>query len=271
MKNISTLIILLFLFTSCKKDIKLNKYNLDSVNKFAIQCIQNNDSINFLRLFQYDENRSEFYKSQARKVSLNNFKEIHNTFSNHKIEIIANDNISLINNQFISKNSYNLYVKVRESYYKLRFIEHNYSDGNTFEAFYYSNLNKDCNSFKREPFKPEASIFDQYFMWSLKDNMINKVFGKITNLSDIDITNLRFRLTARKEKTIIFKKTFLVDTNIKKGDIGTVEINNIEYISTIKLTKKDNIEWDFELIEVLPKPHINPCNKITFLKNQLKK
>ena len=271
MKNISILLVSSFLFISCKKDVKLNKYNLESVNQFAIQCIQRNDSVNFLKLFHYDKSKSEFYKSQAKIVNLNNFKKISKTFLNQKIEIIANDNISLVNNQVISENDYNLYVKVNEDYYKLRFVKPNYSDGNTFNVFYYSNLSKDCTSFKGEPFKPEASIFDQYFMWSLKDNMINSVIGKITNLSDIDIKKIRFRLTARKESVIIFKKTFSVDTVIKKGDVGTVEINNIEYVSMIKLTKKDNIEWDFELIGLLPKPNINPCNKITFLRRKFKK
>lgn len=251
----------------CKNEEKLNKYDLDSINKFIVQCIKRNDSVKFLKLFGYD-NQSENFVSQAKKLSVKNLNEIHKIFKGKKVEILANDNIGLNYNQFIDRNSYNLYVKKDKEYYRLRFANHNKLNGNSFQVFYFHNLNEDCEKFASNLFKPEASVFKHYFAWSLENNQINSVIGKFTNFSDIDITSLKFRLTAYKDEYIIFNKTFLVDTDIKKGDVGTVTVEDIEYFSTIKLTKNDNIKWEYELLGIFPKPSINPCNKIKFLETQ---
>lgn len=271
------LIIPLLALLSCQSSIELNKYNFDSVKEYAIDCIKRNDSIAFMKLFDFEAEKikSEFSTQDqiqsTKRFVLKQFAEANSIFKDSDLEYLKYDFLDAIEGgELIDDNSFNIYLKSNENYYKLRFItiDGDLKDANSFYFFMISNLSSECRKFSTKPYNPNA-LSTHELMWDdLGKKTFNYVALNLYNLTIYPVEKVKYRITITRnsDDMLIFMKTLESKVNINEGDVGAMVIDGLKgvYLGA-KLDSENSFSWEVEVLEVYPKPLKNPCEKIGIL------
>lgn len=261
---------------SCQKKIELNKYNFETVKDYAIDCIQRNDSISFMELFSLE---SESFKSkfpdqnqELKKIIFEQFAETQRIFQDSNIQYLKYDFLDAIEGgKLIDNNSFNIYVKSNDNYYKLRFITYNgnLENAESFYTFYLSNLSSECREFETKPYTP-ITLSKHELLW---DNLGQKTFNfvalRLYNLTPYTIEKVKYRIsiTRNEDDMLIFMKTLESEVNINEGDVGDMVIDGLKGVHLgAELHSDENFSWSVDILDVFPKPLKNPCEKIEILK-----
>lgn len=247
---------------------ELDQSNLNSISEFTIDCIKNNDSTSFLKLFDFSIDESVEDKVAVKEVILSEFKKANFFFKNKKVEFLKYDNLdALAGGELIDDTSLNIYTKVDGTFYKLRLTNHQ-SNTNTFFLFYFENYSKECDDFEKKTYKPRFSVFCPQLNWD-KNNTISfeNVTIPVHNLSEYKINEIKFRLTIENliKNTIVMSETFISKVQIEAGDLGRIYLNELNGFKPGFTILENNFKYEIQLLEVLPKPTINPCAKIQLL------
>ena len=142
-QNVMTLIFFFICLNSYSQRKELDQSNLNSISEFAIDCIKNNDSSSFLKLFDFSINEDVDDKVAVREHLLSEFKKANFFFKNKNVEFLKYDNLdALAGGEVIDDSSFNIYTKVDGIYYKLRLSYHQITT-NTFFLFYFQNYSKE--------------------------------------------------------------------------------------------------------------------------------
>ncbi|RDK82763.1 hypothetical protein [Marinirhabdus gelatinilytica] len=270
MKKTLLYIISITFLVSCNQKPELNRKDVKSVPEYLINAIQTKDTLSFLKLFDYtlDPNISD--SLAVKNLNLRNFGQAYETFKDQEVEYIAYDTKDgLEGGQIIDDSSLNIYVKVNEIFYKLRLTHHTAKDENYFLIFYLNNLSSECDLIKDKPYQPSSMALFPNLNWdSFNGYVFNNVNAVFNNLTEYDIEKIKFRLTIENSEKIVFKQTIISEEPIYKGDIKGINIEELRGVNAGFLLKRGNFDWDIEVLEVEPKPEINPCAKIESLKNK---
>lgn len=263
-----TLIFFFICLNSYSQRKELDQSNLNSISEFAIDCIKNNDSSSFLKLFDFSINEDVDDKVAVREHLLSEFKKANFFFKNKNVEFLKYDNLdALAGGEVIDDSSFNIYTKVDGIYYKLRLSYHQITT-NTFFSFYFQNYSKECDNFEKKTYKPVLSVFCPQLNWNKNNtNSFENVNIPVQNLSDYKVEEIKFRLTIEnsQKQTIVMSETFTSKVQIESGDLGTIYLNEINGFKPGFVILENNFNYKIELLEVLPKPSINPCAKIQSL------
>lgn len=270
MKKLLLQVILLSFICSCSNKIELNRQDVKSVPEYLIQTIQNRDTLNFLKLFDYKLDPSITDSTAVKNLNLRNFGNAYEIFKNKKVEYVDFDTLDgLEGGQIIDDTSLNTYVKVDDTYYKLRLTHHTAKKENYFLVFYVLDLSSECEMIKDKPYQPDSFTLFPHLNWdSFNGYVFNNVNAVFNNLTEYDIKKIKFRLTIENPEKIVFKQTIISEEPIYKGDIKGISINELRGVNAGFLLKEGNFDWNIEVLEVEPKPEINPCAKIEQLKKK---
>lgn len=266
--NFITLILFFICLISYGQRKELDQSNLNSISEFAIDCIKNNDSSSFLKLFDFSLNEDVEDKVAVKELLLSEFKKANFFFKNKNVEYLKYDNLdALAGGEVIDDTSFNIYTKVDGVYYKLRLTNHQIST-NTFFLFYFQNYSKECDDFEKKTYKPLFSVFCPQLNWN-KNNTTSfeNVRIPVQNLSEYKVNEVKFRLTIEnlKKQTIVMSETFTSKVQIEPWDLGTIYLNELNGFKPGFIILENNFNYKIELLEVSPKPTINPCAKIQSL------
>lgn len=273
-KILVTIAVLAFL--SCQKKIELNKYNFETVKDYAIDCIQKNDSVAFMELFDFE---SETFKSkfpegneEIKNVIKNQFAQVQKIIENAEFDFIKFDFVdTLAGGELIDKISFNIYFKANNSYYKLRFISLNGSleNANNFYTFYVTNLTAECREFETKPYTP-ITLNKHELLWdNLGQEKFNYVALRLYNLTIYPVEKVKYNvsITRNSDDMLIFMKTLESKVSLNEGDVGNMVIEELKgvYLGA-PLDSDENFSWKVDILDVFPKPIKNPCEKIKILK-----
>ena len=266
--NFITLTLFFICLTSYSQSKELDQSNLNSISEFTINCIKNNDSTSFLKLFDFSINEDVEDKVAVKELLLSEFKEANFFFKNKNVEFFKYDNLdALAGGEVIDNTSFNIYTKVDGVYYKLRLTNHQIST-NTFFSFYFQNYSKECDDFEKKTYRPLFSVFCPQLNWN-KNNTTSfeNVRIPVQNLSEYKVNEIKFRLTIEnlQKHTIVMSETFTSKVQIEPGDLGTIYLNELNGFKPGFIILENNFNYKIELLEVSPKPTINPCAKIQSL------
>src|SRR5690606_27328426 len=129
---------------------------------------------------------------------------------------------------------------------------------------------------KNTPYCPKRDIEFKNISWTtdyygktLKSGVVS-----FQNNTDNDLNYIKFRVVLKNGNSAWSAETFLNQTveSYKpsyKGDITTVQVSGMENYYTGFKIEKDNLFFDAELIEVLPKPESYWCIKLEELKEKI--
>lgn len=268
-KKLLYLTIILFL-SACNHKDELTREDIKSIPEYLIQTIQNRDTIGFLKLFDFHLDPNITDSVAVKNLNLKNFGIAYETFKNKKIEYIDCDTLDgLEGGEIIDNESFNSYVKVDDTYYKLRLTHHTAKKENYFLLFYLVNLSVECEMIKNKPYQPSSRTLFTHLNWDTYNssvfNTVNVVFN---NLTEYDIKKIKFRLTIENPEKVVFKRTIISEDPIYKGDINGVSVNELRGVNAGFLLNEGNFDWNIEVLEVEPKPEINPCAKMEHLKKE---
>ena len=261
-------IISISFLVSCNQKPELDRKDVKSIPEYLINTIQTRDTLSFLKLFDYTLEPNISNPMAMKDLNLKSFGQAYETFRDKKVEYIAYDTKDgLEGGQIIDDSSLNIYVKANETFYKLRLTHHTAKDENYFLAFYLINLSSECDLIKYKPYKP-ITLFPHLNWDSFNGYVFNNVNVVFNNLTLYDIEKIKFRLTIENPDKIVFKQTIISEEPIYKGDIKGIGIKELRGVNAGFLLKKGNFDWNIEILEVEPKPKINPCAKIESLKKE---
>lgn len=263
--NFITLLFFFICLVSYSQRKELDQSSLKSISEFAIDCIKNDDSSSFLKLFDFSINENVEDKVAVKELLLSEFKIANFFFKNKNVEFLKYDNLdALAGGEVIDDKSFNIYTKVDDVYYKLRLTYHQIST-NTFFSFYFQNYSKECDDFEKKTYKPRFSVFCPQLNWDRNNTTsFENVRIPVQNLSEYKVDQVKFRLTIEnlKKQTIVMSETFTKKVQIEPGDLGTIYLDEINGFNPGFIITENNFNYKIELLEVLPKPDINPCAKI---------
>jgi hypothetical protein len=270
MKKQLLFIISIIIFTSCDKKNELNREDVNSIPEYLIQTIKNRDTSSFLKLFDYQLDPNITDSLAIKNMNLRNFSLAYETFKGKKVEYLEFDTLDgLEGGEIIDNTSLNTYVKVDNTYYKLRLTHHTAKKENYFLLFYLIDLSSECNTILDKPYQPSSGILFSHLNWdTYNDYIFNNVNAVFNNLTEYDIKKIKFRLTIENSDKILFKQTIISEEPIYKGDVKGVTLSELRGVNAGFLLREGNFDWKIEVLEVEPKPEINPCAKIEHLKKK---
>lgn len=260
---------------SCEKKIELNKYDFNSVKNYTLHAIKENDSMAFMKLF--DLSSREFKESnfgpnsdQLKKLTLSNFKVAFKTFDNSDFQFLKYDFSDALNGgQLIDDSSLMIYVKSQGKYFRLRFptYNNNTTDATSLIAFYFENLSSECEEFSSKAYVP-TMLLKKELIWNNSDDYkFDFVALRLNNLTPYEIDKIKYRVSIIRisDNALIVRKTMESDINIQKGDVGSMPIHGLKNISLGEKLKNTNFGWSVDILDVVPKPLKNPCQKLQIL------
>ena len=267
MKKTIIPIISLLILASCSKKVKLDRNEVKSVSEYLIQTIQNRDTLSFLKLFDYELDPKFTDSIPLKNLNLESFGSAYETFKGKDVKFISyNTKDGLAGGEIIDDKSLNIYVKVDESFYKLRLTHHTAKKENYFLLFDINDLSSECESIKDKPFSPSRAMLSKRLNWeSLNGNVFYNVNAVFTNFLPYDIEKIKFRLTIENSEKIILKQTFISEKPIYEGDISAIPIEDLNGVYAGFSLERGNFDWNIEVLEVEPKPEFNPCARIQTL------
>ncbi|SRX73379.1 hypothetical protein [Aequorivita antarctica] len=269
------LIIAIISLSACDSQIELNKYNFDSVKDYALKAIKEKDSISFMNLFDLTspEFKSSNYGegvSQIKNVISTNFKQAYKTLDNSQLEFLKYDFSDALNGgQIIDNGSFIIFVKANGNIYRLRFPTYNdkNKDANSLMAFYFENISNECSDFKSKPYNP-TMLRKKELMWNNYDrDRFDFVALRLYNLTPYKIENIKYRITIsrKSDNAMIYMKTLDSEISINEGDVGEMIIEGLKGTYLGEKIREENFDWSVDILEVMPKPNQNPCEKIESL------
>lgn len=266
--NFISIIFLFICLISYSQRKELDQSNLNSISEFTIDCIKNNDSSSFLKLFDFSLNEDVEDKVAVKELLLSEFKKANFFFKNKNVEFLKYDNLdALAGGQVIDNTSFNIYTKVDGIYYKLRLTNHQISS-NTFFSFYFQNYSKECEDFEKKTYTPIFSVSCPQLNWDKSNTTsFENVTIPVLNLSEYEVTEIKIRLTIENliKQTIVMSETFTSKVQIEPGDLGKIYLNELNGFKPGFIILEKNFKYEIKLLEVLPKPTLNPCAKIQSL------
>ncbi|MDC9722335.1 MAG: hypothetical protein PSN34_06125 [Urechidicola sp.] len=252
----------LLIFTSCQYSVdRTDIYNVgDALHESFIQ----KDTTILKQVFVHQ--MDSISKKQKDKIA-----EIQSFFK-PDLKIIKMDTSS-----FWSWNWLNIYYKKSAKFYELSAEYSRDSLGNiSVSNLYIENINEKCESDLNKPYCPKNDVEFKRISWTSdyyeKTFKSGEVFFK--NNSDNDFNYIKFRVILKNGTSQWSAETFFNQTveSYKpsyKGDITSAKIPGMENYYTGFKIKKDNLFFDAELIEVLPKPESSWCKKLEELKDEI--
>jgi hypothetical protein len=193
-------------------------------------------------------------------------------FFNPELTIIKMDTSSYIFWQWL-----NIYYKKKTTFYELSAEYSRDSLGTiTISNLFLKNINEECESDKNEPYCPKDDVEFKRISW--KTDHYGKTFksGEVffKNNSDNDFNYIKFRVIMKNGNSQWSAETFFNQTveSYKpsySGDITSVQIPGMENYFTGFKIDKDNLYFDAELIEVLPKPESSWCKLLKELEKEI--
>jgi hypothetical protein len=258
MKHLN-IILVLGLLVSCTDRTKFT-----DVGKATLKAVIKNDTLKIKELFVYNMD------SIDSEVKVNIFSEI-SKYKDKNYLFIKTDTGSF--ETFVERYSYiATYFKVDTSYYSLRTLYSKDDEGEiSIENISVINLSDSCNKLIGKPYCPEYKINFKRIIW--ETDYSNKSFksGKVEvhNRSDKDIDYAKFRVILKNNDLTFFNQTVIYTNKIYAGDIMTIDVPGMVDFFTGFLIDQDNVTFEAELIEVLPKPEYSDCKKIKELKGSI--
>lgn len=170
-----------------------------------------------------------------------------------------------------------LYYKKSTSFFRIRAYYEKDSLGKYYiNELYFNDINKLCEEDKNKPYCPKYDVAFKRISWTT--DYYEKTFksGEVffQNNSDIDFNYIKFRVILKTGSSQWNAETFFNQTveSYKpsySGDITSVPIPGMENYFTGFKIEKDNLFFDAELIEVLPKPESDWCIMLEKLEKEV--
>ncbi len=258
-KNILYLVGLIIILTSCNKEINRKDINLFVVD--IINVFEENDSVLLQTVYQTNLDSVVGYQKE-------HIENIFNFFEGAKVKYLKFDAISEYFSDDFS--ALDMYFLKENSYYKIRAkYSHDSIQNIIVENLYFNNLKELCKEDMDKPFCPSYSIDFKSISWTT--DYYQKTFKSgeviLQNNSDYDLEYIKFRIVLKKgtsyyDSEVFFNQTVVSHKKIFKGDINTINIEGLEGFYTGFKIDKDNLLFDADLIEVLPKPESSWCKEI---------
>jgi hypothetical protein len=257
MKQLNIILILLLL-VSCTDRTKFS-----DVGKATLKAIIKNDTIKLKELFVH--NMDSLYGNQKDYIlrDILKYKDKNYSFIKSDTSIFK---FRTLDEQWTYINTY---FKLDTSYYKLSTKYSKDDKGKiSIETIFISDLTEGCKNWTNKPYCPSNDIKFKRISWTT--DYWNKSFksGKVEleNQTENDIEYVKFKVILKNNYQIFFNQTVIYKEKIFAGDITTIEIPGMVDLFTGFTIDRDNLQFDSDLIEVLPKPESSDCIKILELK-----
>jgi hypothetical protein len=255
MKHLN-IILVLGLLASCT-----DRTEFTDVGKATLKAVIKNDTIKLKELFVHNmdsldgERKSELL-SEISKYKDKNYSFIKADTSSYEI---FDERLTYIDT----------YFKIDTTYHSLSTKYSKDDKGKiSIENIYLTDLTENCNNWITKPYCPKYDIKFKRISWTT--DYWNKSFksGKVEleNQSKNDIEYVKFRVILKNNYQKFFNQTVIYKEKIFAGDITTIEIPGMLDLFTGFTIDRDNLQFDAELIELLPKPESLDCKKIFELK-----
>src|SRR5690606_37389500 len=140
-------------------------------------------------------------------------------------------------------------------------------DANSLMAFYFENISNECSDFKSKPYNP-TMLRKKELLWNNSESdRFDVVALRLYNLTPYRIENITYRITIsrKSDNAMIFMKTSNSEISINEGDVGEMIIEGLKGTYLGEKIREENFDWSVEILDVMPKPTQNPCEKIESL------
>lgn len=258
------LIAIFTLSLACSCSYKVDKTDIFKVGEAIHESFARQDTSILKEIYQYQ-------MDSISKEEKQNIKEIYKFFDK-KTPLIKVDTflIGPWSCGFIS-----LFYQKGSNFYRLEAI----FDKKSTDNLYYindlslTNLNDKCKEYNETPYKPKSGIEVKSISWDT-DN-IGKTFKsgsvELQNKFNEDITYIKFRVILKHGEYPWNAETFLSQTvesykPISSGDITWIEIPGMKDYFIGFMIQKNKFSFEFELLDLKPKPESNWCADLEELK-----
>lgn len=255
------LIFFLGFFSSCNETFeKIDRTDFTDVGKATLSAIIKNDT-NKIKEFFVEK------MSRMNPETKNNIFSSIEQFKNKKYVYLKTTTSS---RDFIFKTLHiNTYFKIDSSYYELDITYLKDNDSIIYlDYFSLWNLTERCSQWNSKTYLPESEIVFQHLNWFSYNlrSTFRSAKVEIENKTEYDIDFIKFRLTLKNVSEVFFKRTIIYNGKMYAGDISVVDITDLKDFTPGFTIFSENMEWEVELLEVLPKPESYDCMILRALK-----
>lgn len=253
MKHLNIFLVL-GLLASCTDRTKFT-----DVGKATLKAVIKNDTVKLKELFIHNMDSIDVKRKAEIFADISKYKD--KSYSFIKADTSSFEILDM------KWSNINTYFKIDTSYYELVNTYTKDEKGKiSIKDFLLSNLTEKCNYWATIPYCPK----DDVNFKSIKTAHLNKFFksGKVEleNRTENDFEYVKFRVILKNNYQTFFNQTVIYKEKIFAGDITTIEIPGMVDLFTGFTIDLDNLQFDAELIEVLPKQEHWECKKILELK-----
>lgn len=138
-------------------------------------------------------------------------------------------------------------------------------------SYHTTDISKICHDYLTKPYIPLGRVLVSNFLFKTGKN--NEVFESgeldVTNNTDfdIDLMTFRFKIFHSESEDPVFNQTIKSNLSIPKGDMKRINVLELQDYFIGKIINDKTITFDFELIEVSPKPVNTYCETLSNIKN----
>ena len=248
----TTLISLLFLFTSCKMD--LDYENLQSITDYGAHYLAENDMKNFMGLTEL-----RFDQSILKQALIGaNWKEVEDLLASNNIILkkqVIVDDVKIVGNSSINFKDIHYYLMAGEDYYDLKINIDKNENEYYFDSCELTNLSRECNNI---PFKPytNENLHKVGVYWSKgTDRSFNEFGIRVKNNSNKDYSVVKYRLIltdySGKE---FFNRVLNYNKGINVDELKDFEVPELKgYITSFPIGKgKFKADMRVQLLTIRP-------------------
>ena len=215
---------------------------------------------------------NQFYNQEKNKWSEHYIEEM-NELITPKLKYIKIDTTTTWIDGFL--HSYiRIFYLIDSSYYEV-IARYDRDSLINVKSLFFDNITEGCEFSKSIPYCPSNKIKFKSISWHYNYKTFTDATIEIQNNTGIDIDYIKFRVKLYNgsnswNRELFFNQTVVYNEKIFKDDIVRINVPSLTNFYTGFYINNNNISFNAELIEILPKPIPESCELIEQLKLDIK-
>jgi len=262
--NKLTIFVIAVSLTAC--NLFHDRKNVNDVGKTLVASLVKNDTAKIKELFVHHMDSVDAERRLIINETLKEFKDKNYTY----IKTDTSKGLSYLNLDDEPFKLIDSYFRVDTTFYNLktRFTRDDKGEI-TIHSFRTIDLTKECSDWQMRPYRPVSNIEFKRLIWNTDYYAKSFKSGKVEvqNKLNSDIEYIKFRVILKHNWSTFFNQTVTSYDKIYAGDIRAIDVPGMSDLFAGFPINSDNIQFNCELIEILPKPESSGCKKIIELKS----